>query len=359
MSLPLKPDCLWAVYGTDNGRHFVNQSAVPNSENLLLGLTVATSILFLKQTNKNIIRLHVQFLERNPTKLARISVSPPSSKGPLGLLLSPESSPVQVVAGEGVADYQGKHKRREQNTMTRPRSKTTLQCSQVRLASSRGYFSSAAPSGASGSGVGAPVCREPRASTSRPTPDHRGRGHLLHPPSARAPPPRPRPLRWAPQGEVCTARTHAKSTISRTMVARPRTPPPTPPGRCRWTSSLPPTSKPLLRLRQRAETAADFLRELRPFSAKMHPPPETTDGPVNQSKLGTGGPSGQTASRANPYARQRGRGSRNRATPRRCFRWRGGGEGNFPRVPSSSLSSRGGRGGSSGRGGGWGPLRIG
>lgn len=207
MSLPLKPDCLWTVYGTDNGRHFVNQSAVPNSENLLLGLTVATFILFLKQTNKNITRLHVQFLERNPTKLARISVSPPSSKGPLGLLLSPESSPVQVVAGEGVADYQGKHKRREQNTMTRPRSKTTLQCSQVRLASSRGYFSSAAPSGASGSGVGAPVCREPRASTSRPTPDHRGRGHLLHPPSARAPPPRPRPLSWAPQGEVCTART--------------------------------------------------------------------------------------------------------------------------------------------------------
>lgn len=106
-----------------------------------------------------------------------------------------------------MADYQGKHKRREQNTMTRPRSKTTLQCSQARHASSRGYFSSAAPSGASGSGVDAPVCRKPRASTRRPTPDRRGRGHLLHPPSARAPPPRPRPLRWAPQGEVCPART--------------------------------------------------------------------------------------------------------------------------------------------------------
>lgn len=90
--------------------------------------------------------------------------------------------------------------------MTRPRSKT-LQYRQVRLASSRGYFSSAAPSGASGSDVGAPVCRELPASSSRPTPDHCGRGQLLHPPSARAPPPRPRPLRWAPQGEVCPART--------------------------------------------------------------------------------------------------------------------------------------------------------
>lgn len=72
------------------------------------------------------------------------------------------------------------------------------------------------------------------------------------------------------------------------MAARPRTPAPTAPGRCRWTSSLSPTSKPLLRPRQRAETTADFLRELRLFAAKTHPPPETTDGPLNQSKLRTG-----------------------------------------------------------------------
>lgn len=125
MPSPLKPGCLWAVYGTDNGRHFVNQSAVPNAENLLLGFTFRQLPFYSpKQTNKNIIRLHVQFLERNPTKLARISMSPP--KASPGLLPSPESSPVQVVAGEGVADYQSKHKRREQNTMTRPRSKTTL-----------------------------------------------------------------------------------------------------------------------------------------------------------------------------------------------------------------------------------------
>lgn len=71
MPSPLKPGCLRAVYGTDNGRHFVNQRAVPNAENLLLDLTVATSI-----------RLHVQFLERNPTKIARISMSPPKPPPP-------------------------------------------------------------------------------------------------------------------------------------------------------------------------------------------------------------------------------------------------------------------------------------
>lgn len=120
MPSPLKPGCLRAVYGTDNGRHFVNQRAVPNAENLLLDLTVATSI-----------RLHVQFLERNPTKIARISMSPPKPPPPR-LLPSPESSPVQAVAGDGVADYQGKHKRWEQNTMTRPRSKTTLHYSVVK-----------------------------------------------------------------------------------------------------------------------------------------------------------------------------------------------------------------------------------
>lgn len=86
MSLPLKPDCLWAVYGTDNGRHFVNQSAVPNSENLLLGLTVATSILFLKQTNKNIIRLTCPVPRKESNKAC--SDLSESSKGPLGLLPS-------------------------------------------------------------------------------------------------------------------------------------------------------------------------------------------------------------------------------------------------------------------------------
>lgn len=101
-------------------------------------------------------------------------------------------------SGEGLGDDQGKHKRPEQHTMTRPRSKT-LQWRPARLASSRGYvFSGAAPSGASGSGEGMRVCRELPASSCRPTPDHRGRGQLRRPLSARAPPPRPRPLRGDP-----------------------------------------------------------------------------------------------------------------------------------------------------------------
>lgn len=100
---------------------------------------------------------------------------------------------------------------------------------------------------------------------------------------------------------------HDKSTVSRTMAARPRTPAPTPPGRSRWTSSFSPTSKHLLRPRQRAETTADFLRELRLFAAKTHPPPETTGGHVNQSKHGElEGSRKQTDSRANPYAKQEG-----------------------------------------------------
>ena len=157
--------------------------------------------------------------------------------------------------------------------MTRPRSKT-LQWRQARLASGRGsVFSGAAPSGASGSGQGMRVCREHPTSFCRPTPDHRGRGQLLRPPSARAPPPRPRPLRGRPHNrKFSRLAPHAKSTVSRTMAARPRTPAATPPRRCRRTFSLSPTSKPLLRPRQRAQTTADFLRELRLFAAKTHPP---------------------------------------------------------------------------------------
>lgn len=158
--------------------------------------------------------------------------------------------------------------------MTRPRSKT-LQWRQAKLASSRGYiFSGAAPSGASRSGEGMGVCRELPASSCRPTPDHRGRGQLLHPPSAKGPTPEAKtPARGPHNMKFSRLAPHAKSTVSRTMAARPRTPAPTAPGRCRWTSSLSTTSKPLLRPRQRAETTADFLRELRLFAAKTHPPP--------------------------------------------------------------------------------------
>ncbi|KAL6036413.1 hypothetical protein STEG23_012644 [Scotinomys teguina] len=185
--------------------------------------------------------------------------------------------------------------------MTRPRSKT-LQCRQVRLASSRGYFCCSFWS-----------LRERRRGTGlqrAPGPPAAG-PHLtiagaasssIHP--QLVPHPRGRdPCAGPHKVKFARLAPHAKSTVSRTMVVRPRAPPPTPSGRCPRTSSLTPNSKPLLLPRLRAETTADFLRELRPFAAKRHPPPQTTDGPLNQSKLGTGGARGQTASRANPYAR--------------------------------------------------------
>lgn len=130
------------------------------------------------------------------------------------------------------------------------------------------------------------VCRELPASSCRPTPDHRGRGQLLHPPSARAPPPEAKtPARGPHNMKFARLAPHSKSTVSRTMAARPWSPPPTPPGRRRWTSSLSPTSKPLLRPRQRAETTADFLRELRLFAAKTQPP--TGDDGRTREPMGT------------------------------------------------------------------------
>lgn len=141
--------------------------------------------------------------------MVRVSVCPSLTEGlshsqmTLGQMLAVDHCKMFLLkpshcSGEGLGDDQGKHKRPEQHTMTRPRSKT-LQWRPARLASSRGYvFSGAAPSGASGSGEGMRVCRELPASSCRPTPDHRGRGQLRRPLSARAPPPRPRPLRGDP-----------------------------------------------------------------------------------------------------------------------------------------------------------------
>lgn len=78
--------------------------------------------------------------------MVRVSVCPSLTEG----LSRSQMTPGQLLAvdhckmlplkpshfsGEGVGDYQGKHKRQEQHTMTRPRSKT-LQWRQARFASS-------------------------------------------------------------------------------------------------------------------------------------------------------------------------------------------------------------------------------
>lgn len=124
----------------------------------------------------------------SPSKASRLSHAPLISTG----------------SGERVG---GKHKTTEAYNDS-PKVKKITSADKPGLPASRGYvFSGAAPSGASGSGVGTRVGRELQASSISPTLDHHGRGQILHPPSARAPPPRPRPLRGAPQGEVCPART--------------------------------------------------------------------------------------------------------------------------------------------------------
>lgn len=83
MSSPLKPECCrWAYYGINNGRHFVNQESSAKRRDIIFKHD-SSGFHFTPQTNKNIIRLNVQFLEKSPTKLAGISMSP--SKSPQAL----------------------------------------------------------------------------------------------------------------------------------------------------------------------------------------------------------------------------------------------------------------------------------